>query len=394
MILLHKVAGYAAIFWTMIHVILYSIDGAQKGIFYIEARETKIVVGWVAGLAMLIILGTALTLRWLPYEAFYTSHAVLSVLTLITMAFHPNTWGAIWVCMITAAFWSADVMIRLTQLLWHSIGNSATLYPLPNGGVRVVMYKSPKTTPGAHCSLWIPSIRLIETHPVAVLSTDPLEFVFASYNGFTGDLYRTSLKKKTVWVSVHGSYGSSIDFANLDKVVFIAGGSGASFTFALAMKLLRSGGNATKPAIEFVWVVRHQGNILIQLSYLCASKIEHASSGSLSWFANELEQLASSARVNLIIHISSPPNSQKDDVEKNSWSGENTTGYTMNDIRRGRPDITKTIENIVAGADPSDRLMVVACGPEGLMKSTRRAVVKNAKSEGPSIDFQSEEYSW
>ena len=261
LILLHKVAGYAAIFWTMIHIILFSINGAQDGIFYTEARETKIVVGWVAGLAMLIILGTALTLRWIPYEAFYTSHAVLSVLTLITMAFHPDTWGAIWICMITAAFWSADVIIRLIRLFWHSIGNSATLSPLPNGGVRVVMHKSPKITPGAHCSLWVPSVRLIETHPVAVLSTDPLEFVFASYDGFTGDLYRTSLKKKTVWASVHGSYGSSIDFTNLDKLVFIAGGSGASFTFALAMKLLKSGDNSTKPAIEFVWVVRHQGNI-------------------------------------------------------------------------------------------------------------------------------------
>ncbi|EED18843.1 ferric reductase transmembrane component 5 precursor, putative [Talaromyces stipitatus ATCC 10500] len=371
LILLHKVAGYSTIFWTILHIILFSIDGARKDLFSAEAKELKIVVGWVGGFAMLIILGTAVTRRWIPYEAFYTSHAALSIVILVTMCFHPDTWGCILVCIITAGFWSADLLIRLIQLFWYSIGNRATLSPLPNGGVRVVMYKSPKTTPGSHCSLWIPSIRLIETHPVAVLSTDPLEFVIASYDGFTGELYKTSLNKKTVWASVHGSYGARIDFTNLEKVVFIAGGSGASFTFALAMALMKSGGNSAKPGIEFIWVVRHQDPLNLY-------------SGSLSWFSNELEELALSNRVNLTIHVSSLSD-QEGDVEKYAWSGMVTPHFSMEKIQAGRPDIDKIIDNVVGGMNLSDRLMVAACGPDGLMKTARRSVARNTRPGGPKF---------
>lgn len=439
LIVLHRIAGYATIFWAVFHTILFCVHLAQADRLE-ELKEAAIVVGDVATLAMLIILGTALALPRMPYEAFYMVHIVMFVLILITLCFHPDgpmALGSILVVVCTAAFWLADYMIRLLQLLRYSVGNSASISPLPNGGIRVVMRKSPKgLVGGAHCSLWIPSVRLFETHPLAILSTNPLEFVLASYDGFTGDLYQAALQKTTVWASVHGPYGASLDISGCDKVVFIAGGSGASFTFALATELLKKVGDSTKPLIEFVWVIRQQGNLDSHSSIICLKLMAHV--GFITWYAKELEQLASSPLVRLTIHQSTltdatsrslpetdrgsivaskevptsttaslqegdvekyqasslTTSSEEGDVEKNPASGVNTQDRRVWKVQPGRPDIAKIIDNAVAEADLKDRLVVAACGPEGLMKTTRQMVSKNTKPEGPSIELQCEEYSW
>jgi NAD(P)H-flavin reductase len=59
--------------------------------------------------------------------------------------------------------------------------------------------------------------------------------------------------------SVDGPYGTVPDFTLYNKVLFIAGGSGASFTCGVAMDLLHKLGDSTTTTIEFVWVVKEQG---------------------------------------------------------------------------------------------------------------------------------------
>jgi hypothetical protein len=59
--------------------------------------------------------------------------------------------------------------------------------------------------------------------------------------------------------SVDGPYGTIPDFTLYSRVLFIAGGSGASFTCGTAVDLLRRLGESTSTAIEFVWVLKEQG---------------------------------------------------------------------------------------------------------------------------------------
>lgn len=47
-----------------------------------------------------------------------------------------------------------------------------------------------------------------------------------------------------------------------DKVVLVAGGSGASFTFAIALDLIDASKKTVK-SIDFIWIVRHQGTLKI-----------------------------------------------------------------------------------------------------------------------------------
>jgi hypothetical protein len=47
---------------------------------------------------------------------------------------------------------------------------------------------------------------------------------------------------------------------NFDRVVLVAGGSGASFTFGVALNIARRfSPQATRPIIDFIWVVREHG---------------------------------------------------------------------------------------------------------------------------------------
>jgi predicted ferric reductase len=213
---------------------------------------------------MLVILGTALLLRRLQYEAFHLIHILMSALILITVGMHrPDIAKKTLVVVIFAgSIWFADRVLRFVKFTVYSIGNTATIAPLCHGGTRIVLRKPPiGAVPGTHCFLWIPAIRATESHPFTIIATNPLEMVVAAYDGFTRDLHEHAVKNPghILKASVDGPYGSVPDFTSFDKVIFIAGGSGASFTCAVAVETLRKVGDSTTTTIEFIWVVREQG---------------------------------------------------------------------------------------------------------------------------------------
>jgi predicted ferric reductase len=216
---------------------------------------------------MLIILATALFLRKLRYEFFYIVHILMFMVIVVMVGLHrPDfTKHTIIITIFTASIWVADRVFRVLKISFFSFGNTATITPLPYGGTRIVLRKSSsRAIPGSHIFLWIPAIRATETHPFTIVSTKPLEFVVAAYDGFTSDLHAYALKNpgKALNASMDGPYGNVPNFMNFTKVAFIAGGSGASFTFGVAIDLLRKLGDSKKTAIEFIWAVREQGKPL------------------------------------------------------------------------------------------------------------------------------------
>lgn len=92
----------------------------------------------------------------------------------------------------------------------------------------------------------------------------------AAHDGFTSDLHTFALKNpgKTLKASIDGPYGNVPDFITFTKVVFISGGSGASFTFGVAVDLVRELQDSKMTSIEFVWAVREQGTFNLLLKWL------------------------------------------------------------------------------------------------------------------------------
>jgi predicted ferric reductase len=166
------------------------------------------------------------------------------------------------IIIVTACMWSLDRLYRFVKICWNLPGNHATITPVSDGAVRVKLNRNLNCKPGSHAFMWIPSLRFFETHPFTLISNKPAEFLVRPYDGFTSDLYKLAQKQpgKQLRCSLDGAYGQVPNFGNFDKVVLVAGGSGASFTFAIALDLVKkeTTTEGTKN-IDFIWAVKDPG---------------------------------------------------------------------------------------------------------------------------------------
>ena len=125
------------------------------------------------------------------------------------------------------------------------------------------MYPS-RAIPGTHCFLWIPQIRWVETHPFTIVSATPesLDFVVAAHDGFSKKLhhYAQLHPGSKLRASVDGPYDVlPPSMHNADKLAMIARGSGASFTFGVALNKIRKLGASRKTSVEFIQTVKEYG---------------------------------------------------------------------------------------------------------------------------------------
>jgi hypothetical protein len=63
-------------------------------------------------------------------------------------------------------------------------------------------------------------------------------------------------------------------------------------------------------------------------------------------------------------------------------------------ICSGRPDVASIIMESVEKADPHDRIVVAACGPESLMETARRTVARCIKADGPHLDLHCQQFGF
>ncbi|CAG8179504.1 unnamed protein product [Penicillium nalgiovense] len=403
---LHKVAGYTCIFTSVLHGIVYVSAWSKIG-HLAGMKEHEIFVGPIAGCAMLIIGFSTITYFMRGYyEFFYMLHITMFILIMITVGMHRPKFSTsvVIIVIFTACLWTLDRIIRGAKMLWNFFGNSLTVTALPGNALRVKLSRRMHCSPGSHAFLWVPALRWAESHPFTLLSSDPSEFVIRVYDGFTRDLYKAAQEFPGISLrcSIDGAYGQIPNFKVFEKVVLVAGGSGASFTFAIALDLIEASNKAVK-SIDFIWVVRHQE--------------------SLEWFAQELNQLQSHPEVNLIIHVtgqtdlsgtssSTSPNSSsekvsaKDNViltgpsptiltsDPEKGAEQQSTGNVSSSVKGilpGRPNIGNLIAAAAAGSTRlDDRVIVGACGPSRLMSTTRKAVNNELLNDGPSITLYTE----
>lgn len=264
---LHQVGGYATVMYALLHVMLQCITWYQRKRLPM-LLETEQINGMIAASAMFVTLIAAIAVRKMRYELFYVIHIVMYMLIIINVGLHRPDFATktIIITIVAGSMWGADRLFRGSRVLWNSINNKATIYPLPHGGTRIVLGRSPsRTIPGTHCFLWVPKIRLIETHPFTIVSATPtsLELVIAAYDGFTNDLHDYAVKNPgaSLRASIDGPYGALPNFGKVaDKVILIAGGSGASFTFGVALDMIKKLPESSKLSIDFIWTVREPGN--------------------------------------------------------------------------------------------------------------------------------------
>ncbi|PNP85486.1 hypothetical protein FNYG_01315 [Fusarium nygamai] len=270
--ILHRIVGYTTVFLLTLHALVYTIHFGRQGRL-IQLLKKEDIEGMGAGVAMLVLLMGVFRHR--HYELFYTSHVIGFVAVVFLTALHRPNWAKKipTVMLIIFSMWTVDRIIRLTRFSRNLVNNSVTFYPLPYSGTRVVLKKPgmEDALPGSHCFLWIPGLRLFESHPFTIVSNDSsgLELVMKSHEGFTKAVgsFANRHPRTALWASIDGPYGSLPDVSDYDKMIFIAGGSGAAFTFGVMNRIMMQREKLAVQSIEFVWAVRQIGMFMSSSNY-------------------------------------------------------------------------------------------------------------------------------
>ncbi|KAK6070246.1 ferric reductase like transmembrane component [Seiridium cupressi] len=428
---LHQIAGYATIVFMILHASLYSSYFIKQGNWDI-LHEDIVTAGIVLGFAMFASGVEAVVLRRFQYELFYVFHIVLFIVMVVTLTLHRPELDAEKVGIIacsTAALWLSDRLIRFARLVFNGVNNEATVYPLPNGGTQVLLKKPLlRAIPGKHCFVWLPKVRLFETHPFTIVSNSPTELIVNSYSGFTRDLakYARVNPGASVKVSLEGPYGTFPDPIDFDKVLLVAGGSGASFTFGMASNMLEKMTGDSDKQIEFIWTVRHHGlcpvsetNDRVALRLHATTSTPKASGVTEKPSTQSLQPTVrsiSSADLSPITPVCETEKNEPlikpsdvsnlvgpgKDPEKDSVGaivyrmgrGTIATGPIEFPVEQGRPDIAALIREAVKSVRKDKRVLIAACGPDGLVKVVRNTAASLITKDGPAVELHCEQFGW
>ncbi|KAK1983493.1 ferric reductase like transmembrane component [Colletotrichum cereale] len=434
---LHQIAGYVTMALIIVHGATYSSYFIGVGNLA-RLRVHEEIYGIVSGFTFLVVVLAGAIVRFWYYELSYILHVSGFAISMVLVGLHQPelSKNIIYITAAATGIWLLDRAIRLVRVVAYSFNNTATVHPLPNGGTRITLKKAPYgASSGEHCFLWIPKIRALEMHPFTIAAMDPLEFVINSYDGFTRDLHEYAVRNPgaTLKASVEGSYGTFPNPAEYDKVILVAGGSGASFTVGTALNMLKQLTQNSRQSIVFVWMVkehtrlewfaRHLSTINDALSSSVLLYVTRSLGSSDSRFTNEDR----SGSVTISSEASSPitPATEKFDVENGilshppkvvtrAVSDPEKSGFESDGpfpasplqkdgapahintipINYGRADVAAIIRNAINDATPDQRVLVMGCGPDSLMTQVRNTTASCIRTSGPAVELHCEQFGW
>lgn len=74
-------------------------------------------------------------------------------------------------------------------------------------------------------------------------------------------------------------------------------------------------------------------------------------------------------------------------------TAENTEGFSV-PVSFGRPDIEGTVREAIISVAKDKRVLIVACGPTGLVDTVRNTTASCIRVDGPSVELHCEQFGW
>ncbi|KAG4264403.1 hypothetical protein FPRO04_01807 [Fusarium proliferatum] len=413
--ILHRITGYTTLIFAIVHSCSYAaVFGAQKFLQRLLAREE--IFGMVSMGSFLVLGFAGAVLRTWWYELFYYLHVVFWILAVIMTGLHqpePSK-KVLYVISASAGIWVLERVIRLARIIVNSTNNTVTLTPLPNGGTRATLAKAPYgSSSGKHGFLWIPGVRAVETHPFTMVATDPLEFVVAAHDGFTRALHKCALEYPGITLkgSVEGPYGNHPDVKGYDKVMLIAGGSGASFTVGAVLDMLKSLDTDAEIDIEFVWMIRKPTYFTWFAEHIETLRRDHRVSTKIYVTRASETEIVPRRQLPSASHTSSSNTFVESDPEQDGLSHVDTTRLSL-DIEKnealppvinaslddifdvGRPDVASLVEELIASTPSDKRVLVMGCGPRTLTSAIQNAAADCIVENRAGVELHLEQFGW
>lgn len=395
----HQLLGRIVVFLLQLHAAFYLNFFVQKDLLPAKFKELYIICG-VVGIVSFTAIGTtalAPVRRW-NYRVFYITHVTLAMIWMPFLFFHVHHIRTY--LYQTSAVYVGNLLLR--TLYSKTVAGTTRL--VPDTSLVEITIPSTKNSnlrqwaPGQHAYLSLaghPVSRTFRSNPFSVasiLSVDKeLRFYARTLDGNTARLARQAnsmhLRQQ---LTIEGPYGVSTHADKLlqyDRVLFVAGGVGATFIVPSYRQLLAdlspSKGSYRRQKVSFIWVSRTTADIMWALpedaneregfterlkvfvtggSRTAASSTAYRDIEDDPSYAGIEQGVELEERKNLLCGMQPEGNGS---VEK-SGKGELSTSA-------GRPDWKRVVEQTFSH-NSMDKVAVFVCGPKKLNESLRKEV--------------------
>ncbi|EJD53556.1 hypothetical protein AURDEDRAFT_156793 [Auricularia subglabra TFB-10046 SS5] len=337
------------------------------------------------------------------YEFFLITHIICIILFIAGGMIHrPETMDYFWPGFLV---WGLDRALRVGRIFFYNLRwwrkDSDKLVTghvqlIADNTVRLTIRRPMRWKAGQHAYVVMPSVSSFpfEAHPFSIASiSDPIDggipeskendlvFLIRGMSGFTKRLREHANIKGhgSVACLVDGPYGYPPDLTIFTTSIFVAGGTGITYTLPLLLDAIRNAkaGKSTVRRIVFIWAIRNSSDI---------KWISSALADALSVVPPHLEIepriYVTRASANGTLQSLSY---SEEDLSVSSDDGEKKKGAeTLLNILRaevGRPDVPALLRAEIEAAQ-GGRVSVDVAGPGGLAKSVR--AVLRSDAVGPS----------
>lgn len=405
----HRLLGRTLIAFFAVHAAMYLNFYIQLNLLRKRIQDRDVILGLMAITTFMVIGTTALAkIRDWSYRLFFYLHVILSMSLLPILFFHVSH---IRIYIIESA---AIYLILILQRNASQATAEATIELIPSTNLLSISIPLTKSlssktyAQGQHIYLGFPSLpQKLRINPFSIANRDPhddkkIKLVARALSGTTAMLADHAAKQKTTSLTLEGPYGAASYFPNLasyDRMLFVAGGVGATFTLPLYLNLLHRDAQGEKiPRMKFVWSVRQSADAewgIKQLleaygtvpesfsAYNTQNGVEGRDSGSLARRTQNEPEAEASDSIEL---------QERERLLSYSTSPEGAASRNAKPMRNGRPDFHAIVDEVFS-YDGAEKVAVLVCGPRGMGTSVRREVARWVWS-GRDVFWHGEEFGW
>ncbi|EIW61345.1 uncharacterized protein TRAVEDRAFT_162444 [Trametes versicolor FP-101664 SS1] len=414
LILMHRVVSRCIFVLTWLHFV---------GEYY-RSPVKLLSAGWkvaglVGGVAQTIttIFGIK-QIRHAYYELFYSSHVVLILLFIITIHVHCIPMECeqyVWPCYV---IWGFDRLFRgsryvLFNLILRPKNRKALIEDIGSDGLRVTLKRRIPGgwKAGQHVFLAFPRLG-IQSHPFTIGSIYEKEengdeakmiFIIRAMGGQTRELMKRAMPTGTCELNAlfDGPYGHPEDIRAFTTCIFIAGGTGVTYTIARMHQLFKDihASDARATRVVFVWAVRTEeeynwvASYIHRIAALAPPSVSLAVDIYLTGGARtgqalpELEKDFDIEKDTIVTSASTPTRTRSNTSggecsNEKIESGVNTPPTAVDGVfvfhrpgvsrKDGRPDVRKILEEEITVSEGA--VAVDVSGPDGLVSTVRSAL--------------------
>lgn len=416
----HQLLGRIVTFLVVAHAALYLNFYVQSNLLGSKLKEFYIICGIVGVLAFVAIGTTALApLRRLNYRLFYIVHVVLAISLVPVLFFHVHH--------IRIYLYETAAIYALNNLLrWLSASDlRGSIRSIPNTSL-VEIVVSTNTSgaskrlinsihPGQHAYVSLAGnsfLRTLHSNPFTVASIPSMDghikFVARALNGNTTKLLSNAENysaKTNIDITIEGSYGVDIHQDRLmqyDRVLFVAGGVGATFVVPLYRQLLADlspgKGSYRRQKVSFVWIARSKSEVtwalpadqrekdgFVERLKVCLTGADDGNTDHVMDYEDVEAVTVGETEDGIELE------EQKQLLSNNAQNNNSTAGSDGLPIYAGRPDLRRLVHQAFSHGS-NERVAIVVCGPKGLSQNLRREIAPWVK-RGREVWFHDESFS-